>query len=200
MVLRPVHSPAIVWPSVLIQRYYSEHSIPLHHRGVLKLFLVQRTPLISPPIPKTFNHGLLRFAGADETQRDGIVEALKAAEDRFVENFPWLGGAVVNEGSGPGNSGLYKLVPWPATASAPNSIVRDKDASDVVASWVDLTKSSRADLDARRQRSLPLPALSGAVRGHTREPGAHHHHPGHLHGHRRTAAFVLRWNCEFVSE
>ncbi|ROV95549.1 hypothetical protein VSDG_05264 [Cytospora chrysosperma] len=84
------------------------------------------------PILKTFNHGLLIFAVSDEAERDGITEALEAAETRLLESFPWLGGAVVNEGSGPGNSGIYKLVPWPTTASSPNHVVRCKDLSDTV--------------------------------------------------------------------
>lgn len=95
------------------------------------------------PILKTFNHGLLGFEVADDasSSRERIVEALRAAEEKLTTSFPWLAGAVVNEGKETGNSGLYRIVPWPATATSANNIVRTKDATDLLPSFQDLVKT-----------------------------------------------------------
>jgi len=93
------------------------------------------------PILKTYNHGTLGFEVADGTHRGSIVEALQAAADKLTASFPWLGGAVINEGSGPGNSGLFMTVPWPASASSPNSIVRVKDCTDTLPSFADMVRA-----------------------------------------------------------
>lgn len=84
------------------------------------------------PILNTYNHGLLGFELADETFIGSIIEALHIAADKLTASFPWLDGAVINEGSGPGNSGLFKPVPWPANASSRTSIVRVKNCADIL--------------------------------------------------------------------
>ena len=93
------------------------------------------------PILKTYNHGTLGFEVRDETHRESIVEALRVAADKLTTSFPWLDGTVINEGSGPSNSGLFKPVPWPASASSPNSIVRVKDCTDLLPSYADIVKA-----------------------------------------------------------
>ena len=93
------------------------------------------------PILKTYNHGALGFELTDEIRRESIVEALQVATDKLTASFQWLGGAVINEGSGLGNSGLFKPVPWPASASSPNSIVRVKDCADLLPSFADMVKA-----------------------------------------------------------
>ncbi|KAJ5910074.1 hypothetical protein N7504_004717 [Penicillium tannophilum] len=87
------------------------------------------------PILKTYNHGTLGFKLDSDIPHEVIVEALHTAADKLTASFPWLGGAVITENCGPGNSGLFKPLPWPATATFPNSIVRIKDYSGTLPSF-----------------------------------------------------------------
>lgn len=93
------------------------------------------------PILKTYNHGTLGFKLDNETPQESVIEALKAAASKLTASFPWLGGAVINKGSGPGNSGLFEPLPWPATATSPHSIVRVKDHTNILPSFADLVEA-----------------------------------------------------------
>lgn len=53
-----------------------------------------------------------------------LVAALQTAASRLTDAFPWLGGQVVNEGSGQGNSGLFKIVPYEKHLKNPPVIVK----------------------------------------------------------------------------
>lgn len=89
------------------------------------------------PILNIYSYATLGFEVADENRRETIVKALRGATDKLVANFPWLGGAVINEGKGSGNSGLFKQVPWPTCAS-PLSVMRVRDCADIVPSYSDI--------------------------------------------------------------
>lgn len=102
------------------------------------------------PILKTYNHGILGYSLSDAVPRAKVVIALQSATDILTTSFPWLAGAVINEGSGPGNSGNFKLVDWPLSAQSPNRILRVKDYTDIVPSLEDLT-----------QRKAPCSMLDG---------------------------------------
>lgn len=93
------------------------------------------------PILKTYNHGTLGFCVEDEAQRAGIVIALEDATRHLTTEFPWLGGAVINEGSGPGNSGTYKIVEWPEGACSPNRILSVKDYTRVLPSFAEFLRN-----------------------------------------------------------
>ncbi|KAL9068814.1 MAG: hypothetical protein Q9161_005901 [Pseudevernia consocians] len=93
------------------------------------------------PILKTYNHGTLGFEVSDETHRGSVVEALQVAADKLTASFPWLDGTVINEGSGLSNSGLFMPVPWPASASSLNSIVRVMDCTDLLPSFADIVRA-----------------------------------------------------------
>lgn len=90
------------------------------------------------PILKTYNHVTLGFELIDENCQRKIVGALEGATDKLTSSFPWLAGAVINEGSGPGNSGLFKPVPWPDNALSPNNILRVQNCVDIVPSYAEL--------------------------------------------------------------
>ena len=92
------------------------------------------------PSLKTYNHGVFCFPVSDETSQESVVKALEAAAAKVTSKIPWLADRVVNEGKGPGNSGTFKLAPWPSSAP-PNNIVRAKDCSDVCPQYADIIKA-----------------------------------------------------------
>ncbi|OAQ72022.1 acetyltransferase [Pochonia chlamydosporia 170] len=47
----------------------------------------------------------------DSTSHDRIVTTLRNGLDRLAQNFPWLAGYVINEGSSEGVTGTYRIVP-----------------------------------------------------------------------------------------
>jgi trichothecene 3-O-acetyltransferase len=122
------------------------------------------------PILKTYNHGTLGFEVADDTHRGSIVEALQAAADKLTASFPWLGGAVINEGSGSGNSGLFMPVPWPASASSPNSIVRVKDCTDSLPSFADMVRAGAPCLMIDGKLVAPYPGFPASYQDSAEHP------------------------------
>ncbi|KAI9879280.1 MAG: hypothetical protein M1830_009010 [Pleopsidium flavum] len=92
------------------------------------------------PQLKTYNHGTFLFPLSDETSRESVVEALETATAKITSKIPWLADQVVNEGKGPGNSGTFKLAPWPSSAPL-NTLVRVKDCSDVCPLYADIIKA-----------------------------------------------------------
>jgi len=63
------------------------------------------------------------FAIADGTE-EGAVTAIQKGATKLTKVFPWLAGQVVNEGSGPGNSGLFNIVPYEKHQKNPPVIVK----------------------------------------------------------------------------
>ncbi|KFX98704.1 hypothetical protein V490_02158 [Pseudogymnoascus sp. VKM F-3557] len=88
---------------------------------------------------KSYSHILLCFPVADSSLRESITEALESATVKVTAVFPWLTGKVINEGSGPGNSGLFKIASCPRWAP-PNTILRVKDCSDECPSYAEILK------------------------------------------------------------
>lgn len=82
---------------------------------------------------KTYTHVLLCFPMPDGISSDSVVKALEIAALKLTSTFPWLASKVINEGSEPDNSGVFKLAPCSLFA-APNTIVRVKNCSVVCAS------------------------------------------------------------------
>lgn len=93
------------------------------------------------PILKTYNHGTLGFKVPDKAAQETMIRTLQIAVEKVTFHFPWLVGAIINEGSGPGNSGLFKPVPWPATAKSPNNILRIKHYEDSPPSYVEILQA-----------------------------------------------------------
>ncbi|CAG7970492.1 unnamed protein product [Penicillium salamii] len=109
------------------------------------------------PILKTYNHGTLGFKIDHDDQRATIIRALQSATAKLIASFPWLAGAVVNEGSGPGNSGVFKLVDWPKNSSSANLILRVRDYTESLSSFVDLLshKAPCSMIDGKLVASYP---------------------------------------------
>jgi hypothetical protein len=93
------------------------------------------------PILKTYNHVTLGFEVANKEAQTTMIQALHTAVDKITFHFPWLAGAVINEGSGLSNSSLFKPVPWPATARSPNEILRIKHYEDLAPSYADILQA-----------------------------------------------------------
>ncbi|EPE28677.1 hypothetical protein GLAREA_09798 [Glarea lozoyensis ATCC 20868] len=89
---------------------------------------------------KTYTHVLLCFPIPDTTTRESITNALRNAALELTSSFPWLAAKVVNEGSGMGNSGVFKLAQCPQFAP-PNSIVQVKDCSHICPTYEDIIRS-----------------------------------------------------------
>ena len=89
---------------------------------------------------KTYTHVLLCFPTPDDLHRDALVEALETAALKITSNFPWLTSKVVNEGSGLGNSGVFRLAPCSSFA-APNTLIRVKDCSDICIPYDHIVKA-----------------------------------------------------------
>lgn len=89
---------------------------------------------------KTYTHILLCFAVPDETSLASIIDDLEKATTKLIYTFPWLAAKVVNEGSGPNNSGVFKLEKC-SQFSPPNSILRFKDCSELCPPYADIIQA-----------------------------------------------------------
>lgn len=71
----------------------------------------------------------------DNSSESEIVTALETAATKLLQTFPWLAGQVINEGSGPGSSGTFKIVPYEKPQKNPPVIVKripDLDFAELV--------------------------------------------------------------------
>jgi hypothetical protein len=92
------------------------------------------------PFLKTYSHLLLAFPlQNDETSRKAAVERLQSAVAKLLDALPWLAAKVINQNSGPGNSGRFELASC-ARWSPPNSILRVKDCSSLCPPYEDLIR------------------------------------------------------------
>ena len=62
------------------------------------------------PVLKTYSHLLLCFRVRDDSFRERIVEDIRSAACKLSSALPWLAGKVINEGSGPTDSGRFKIL------------------------------------------------------------------------------------------
>lgn len=87
----------------------------------------------------------LCFSVADSSSYPQIIEALMSGLERLSINFPWVAGQVVNEGSGGGNSGVFKIK---TLGRVPRLIVKDLR-----------NEPSMPTMDALRQAKFPFNML-----------------------------------------
>ncbi|KAB8345947.1 hypothetical protein FH972_022999 [Carpinus fangiana] len=86
---------------------------------------------------KSYTHFLLCFPIPEDKSRDTVIKKLNIATAEVTLKVPWLTGKVVNEGSTPSSSGLFKVKPC-SLWEPPNSILRVKDCSDVCPSFQEI--------------------------------------------------------------
>ncbi|EED22649.1 trichothecene 3-O-acetyltransferase, putative [Talaromyces stipitatus ATCC 10500] len=64
------------------------------------------------PLLKAYNHIMVGFPLHDTSNREEIIQSLESAALKLTAAIPWLGGKVVNVGSGPESSGHFQSVPY----------------------------------------------------------------------------------------
>jgi hypothetical protein len=99
---------------------------------------------------KTYTQVLLCFPIPERVDLEDITKELERAALKLTETFPWLAGQVINEGSGPGNSGLFKIVPYEPHAT--NAPLRVKDCSKICLTYDEII-----------QAKAPMSMLDGDV-------------------------------------
>ncbi|KAG0646383.1 O-acetyltransferase [Hyphodiscus hymeniophilus] len=92
------------------------------------------------PQLKTYNHGTLIFPLADDISHESVVSALESATAKIIAAIPWLAEQVIRVGVEPGDSGRFKLAPWPADAPK-NTLVRVKDCADLMPTYEEIFKA-----------------------------------------------------------
>jgi trichothecene 3-O-acetyltransferase len=75
-----------------------------------------------PAFLKLYTQICFCFSVADASSHSAIINTLTNGLERVSVSFPWLAGQVVNEGSGEGNSGIFKFKPLEKT---PRLVVKD---------------------------------------------------------------------------
>ncbi|RMZ82140.1 hypothetical protein DV738_g1889, partial [Chaetothyriales sp. CBS 135597] len=88
------------------------------------------------PVLQCYTHNVLAFALPENVARERIIQDLETAVETVKAKVPWLGGRVINEGKTKGNSGVYKVVAWPA----PEKTIDVKDVSDQLPPYVELKR------------------------------------------------------------
>jgi trichothecene 3-O-acetyltransferase len=61
------------------------------------------------PILKIYTQICFCFSVTDTSSHSAIIDTLTNGLERLSASFPWVAGKVVNEGSGEGNSGIFKI-------------------------------------------------------------------------------------------
>ena len=82
---------------------------------------------------KVYTQLCIGFPIAHSTE--DVVAAIQKGAAKLTETFPWLAGQVINEGSGPGNSGLFKIIPYAKHQKNPPVIVKrlpNLDYQDII--------------------------------------------------------------------
>ncbi|MCJ1270779.1 hypothetical protein MMC22_010676 [Lobaria immixta] len=85
------------------------------------------------------------FSVADASSHSAITSTLANGFERLSTSFPWIAGQVVNEGSGVGNSDIFKIKPLEET---PRLVVKDLR-----------NDPSMPTIDALRRASFPINML-----------------------------------------
>ena len=100
---------------------------------------------------KSYTHLIVGFPLSDDISEQSVIKLLEDASGQLSSIFPWLACKVINEGSSPGNTGVFKVAPCPLWAT-PNSIVRVKGCYDLCPSYQEILKAGG-----------PIPMLEGKI-------------------------------------
>ena len=76
-----------------------------------------------PGLNRLYTQICICFAVSDACSRSVITDTLTTGLERLLASFPWLAGQVVNEGSGEGDSGIFKIKPW---EKSPRLVIKDR--------------------------------------------------------------------------
>ncbi|RDL31466.1 Uncharacterized protein BP5553_09675 [Venustampulla echinocandica] len=97
------------------------------------------------PLLNIYTQISLCFLVPDASSHAAIIETLTSGLERLSASFPWLAGQVVNEGSGEGNSGTFKIK---TLGEVPPLVVKDLRHDP-----------SMPTMDALRQANFPFRML-----------------------------------------
>ncbi|KAE8153334.1 hypothetical protein BDV25DRAFT_136940 [Aspergillus avenaceus] len=86
------------------------------------------------PVLKSYTHVLLCFPLSEE-KRQTTVQDIESAVHHVVKTLPFLSGIVVNEGSGSGNSGVFKVARCEERESPEHAFVRVVDCTAICSSY-----------------------------------------------------------------
>ncbi|CAA7269059.1 unnamed protein product [Cyclocybe aegerita] len=89
------------------------------------------------------------FSVADASSHTAIINTLTNGLERLSASFPWVAGQVVNEGSGEGNSGTFKIIPL---ERIPRLVVKDLR-----------NDPSMPTMDALRRANFPFSMLDESI-------------------------------------
>lgn len=78
------------------------------------------------PVLKSYSHMLICFPVQDD-KREVALQELERAVRLVMKTFPYLSGRVINEGSGAGSSGTFKVTTYKEWESETHVFVRIQD-------------------------------------------------------------------------
>ena len=102
------------------------------------------------PLLQIYTQITLCYSIPESSPHGKITETLTNGLKRLSASFPWVAGQVVNEGSGEGNTGTYKIKPLDKT---PPLVVKDLRDND----------SSAPTMESLRQAKFPFRMLDESV-------------------------------------
>ena len=102
-----------------------------------------------PGLSRLYTQICFCFSVADASSHSAIVDTLTTGLERLSASFQWLAGQVVNEGSGEGNSGTFKIEPF---EKIPRLVVKDLRHD-----------SSIPTMDALRRANFPFRMLDESI-------------------------------------
>ncbi|MCJ1464393.1 hypothetical protein MMC07_003006 [Pseudocyphellaria aurata] len=101
------------------------------------------------PLLRIYTQICFCFPIADASSHPAIINTLSDGLERLSESFPWVAGKVVNEGSGKGNSGVFKIK---TMELAPRLVVKDLRGDPSIPS-----------MDALRRANFPFSMLDESI-------------------------------------
>jgi hypothetical protein len=101
------------------------------------------------PLLKIYTQICFCFSVADASSHSAIINTLTNGLERLSASFPWLAGQVVNEGSGEGNTGIFKIKPL---EKIPRLVVKDLGHDPSIPT-----------MDALRRANFPISMLDETI-------------------------------------
>lgn len=102
-----------------------------------------------PGLARLYTQICFCFSLSDACSHSVIINTLTNGLERLLASFPWLAGQVVNEGSGEGNTGVFKIKPW---ENSPPLVIKDRRNDPSVPT-----------MDALRQANFPFSMLDESI-------------------------------------
>ena len=102
-----------------------------------------------PGLARLYTQICFCFSVSDACSHSVITNTLTNGLERLLASFPWLAGQVVNEGTGEGNTGIFKIMPW---ENSPRLLVKDRRHDPAIPT-----------MDALKQANFPFSMLDESI-------------------------------------